>query len=92
MQATRGYDEVSGETFYLRSKAEAPDYRYMPDPELGEVLVSDVGPPLIRLWLGTDLTPRLSWLLCSQRCPSCQTTSLTGSSLNTRSHRATLAF
>lgn len=41
-QATRGFDAVSGETFHLRSKEDAPDYRYMPDPELGAIIISDV--------------------------------------------------
>lgn len=46
IQATRGYDAVTGETFHLRSKEDAPDYRYMPDPELGPVLISAVSLPL----------------------------------------------
>ncbi|KAI0303985.1 Glutamyl-tRNA amidotransferase B subunit [Russula brevipes] len=33
-QETRGFNEDTGETFALRSKEEAPDYRYMPDPNL----------------------------------------------------------
>jgi aspartyl-tRNA(Asn)/glutamyl-tRNA(Gln) amidotransferase subunit B len=33
-QQTRGYDPISRSTFRLRSKEDAPDYRYMPDPEL----------------------------------------------------------
>ncbi|UZJ51853.1 hypothetical protein CBS101457_001173 [Exobasidium rhododendri] len=37
LQETRGYDEGTGETFTLRSKADAPDYRYMPDPNLAPV-------------------------------------------------------
>ncbi|KDQ08250.1 hypothetical protein BOTBODRAFT_59456 [Botryobasidium botryosum FD-172 SS1] len=37
-QDTRGFDEDSAETYKLRSKEDAPDYRYMPDPNL---------PPLI---------------------------------------------
>ncbi|GAA5878411.1 hypothetical protein JCM3774_002829 [Rhodotorula dairenensis] len=36
-QATRGFDAVSHSTFHLRSKESSPDYRYMPDPELGPV-------------------------------------------------------
>ncbi|GAA5887259.1 hypothetical protein JCM16303_007393 [Sporobolomyces ruberrimus] len=37
VQSTRGYDPLSGETFHLRSKEDAPDYRYFPDPELGKI-------------------------------------------------------
>lgn len=42
IQATRGFNAVTSETFHLRSKEDAPDYRYMPDPELGPILVSEV--------------------------------------------------
>jgi Asp-tRNA(Asn)/Glu-tRNA(Gln) amidotransferase B subunit len=41
-QATRGFDEITNETFHLRGKADAPDYRYMPDPELGSIIVDQV--------------------------------------------------
>lgn len=34
---TRGYDEAKGETYSLRTKGGAEDYRYMPDPNLAEV-------------------------------------------------------
>ncbi|MCO5613882.1 hypothetical protein L7F22_068160 [Adiantum nelumboides] len=33
-QETRGYNELDGSTVRLRSKEDAPDYRYMPDPNL----------------------------------------------------------
>lgn len=33
-QETRGYDEATGTTYSLRSKEDAPDYRFMPDPNL----------------------------------------------------------
>ena len=33
-QETRQFDEVKGETYSLRSKEEAEDYRYMPDSNL----------------------------------------------------------
>ena len=42
-QETRGFDENTFETYLLRSKEEAPDYRYMPDPNLGVLVLSQVG-------------------------------------------------
>jgi GatB/GatE catalytic domain len=51
-QETRGFNEDTGETFTLRNKEDAPDYRYMPDPNL---------PPLFLLPVRSfALTPRLS--------------------------------
>ena len=41
-QETRGFDENTFETFKLRSKEDAPDYRYMPDPNLGTLVLSEV--------------------------------------------------
>src|SRR6266571_3955644 len=45
-QETRGWDDVAGETFLMRSKEFAHDYRYFPDPDLvpveTDVLVADV--------------------------------------------------
>ncbi|KAG8930244.1 hypothetical protein FRC01_003112 [Tulasnella sp. 417] len=40
-QETRGFDEERAETFKLRSKEDAPDYRYMPDPNLPPVLITE---------------------------------------------------
>ena len=45
-QETRGWDDTRGETFLLRTKESAHDYRYFPDPDLvpvkTEVLLSNV--------------------------------------------------
>jgi aspartyl-tRNA(Asn)/glutamyl-tRNA(Gln) amidotransferase subunit B len=45
-QETRGWDDTAGETFLMRTKEFAHDYRYFPDPDLvpvkTEVLVDDV--------------------------------------------------
>ncbi|KAJ7288497.1 glutamyl-tRNA amidotransferase [Mycena rebaudengoi] len=38
-QETRGFNQDTFETFKMRSKEEAPDYRYMPDPNLGILAV-----------------------------------------------------
>ena len=40
-QETRGFDVDAGRTFRLRSKEEARDYRYMPEPDVPELDVSD---------------------------------------------------
>ncbi|TFK43869.1 Glutamyl-tRNA amidotransferase subunit B, mitochondrial [Crucibulum laeve] len=55
-QETRGFDEHTFETFRLRSKEDAPDYRYMPDPNLGELRVSQSRIETIRSTL-----PELPW-------------------------------
>jgi len=45
-QETRGWDDAAGETFLMRTKEFAHDYRYFPDPDLvpvtTEVLLADV--------------------------------------------------
>src|SRR5881296_2633191 len=44
-QETRGWDDTAGETFLMRTKESAHDYRYFPDPDLvpvkSEVLLAD---------------------------------------------------
>lgn len=42
LQETRGFDEEKAETYALRSKEDAPDYRYMPDPNIPPLLLHKV--------------------------------------------------
>jgi Asp-tRNA(Asn)/Glu-tRNA(Gln) amidotransferase B subunit len=47
-QETRGYDEFTAQTYTLRSKEDAPDYRYMPDPNLPPLLLTQAHIDVVR--------------------------------------------
>ncbi|PPQ63140.1 hypothetical protein CVT24_005780, partial [Panaeolus cyanescens] len=55
-QETRGFNEDTFETYRLRSKEDAPDYRYLPDPNLGRLRLSQARIDAIRSSL-----PLLPW-------------------------------
>lgn len=40
-QATLRYDEKTGETYVMRTKEEAQDYRYFPEPDVCEVIIPE---------------------------------------------------
>ena len=56
VQETRRWDDDKGQTFGMRSKANAQDYRYFPDPDLLPIVIDDS-------WLASvkKSLPELAW-------------------------------
>lgn len=62
VQETRGWDDAKQKTFSQRSKEDAHDYRYFPDPDIPPVVLSDAaieGIKIIMPALPNDLRLRL---------------------------------
>ncbi len=59
VQETRGWDENKGVTFSQRSKENAHDYRYFPDPDLPKLLISEI--PELSLENLKKSLPELPW-------------------------------
>lgn len=53
-QETRLFDAASGRTASMRSKEDSPDYRYFPDPDLGQLLIDEA-----RIEVNRALIPEL---------------------------------
>ncbi len=49
IQQTRRWDESKGRSLPMRSKEEAPDYQYFPDPDLPAIVLSDEHVALARI-------------------------------------------
>lgn len=41
LQQTLGWDDIKGETFVMRTKESAKDYRYFPDPNMPDLVLTD---------------------------------------------------
>ncbi len=59
IQETRGWDEAKGETYSQRLKEDSHDYRYLPDPDLPKLYISEV-PGFEFTTLAASL-PELPW-------------------------------
>ena len=67
VQETRGWDEASGGTHSMRSKEQAHDYRYFPDPDLTPIEFASADVARMRAGLGTLPAEILTQLISSDK-------------------------
>jgi Asp-tRNA(Asn)/Glu-tRNA(Gln) amidotransferase B subunit len=76
VQETRLFDAAQGKTYSMRSKEEAHDYRYFPEPDLPPLVVSDrrrdaiAGRPARTARGAKRSLPAIS-TVCRRTMPSC---------------------
>ncbi len=63
VQETRGWDEAAGTTHAMRSKEQAHDYRYFPDPDLPPIEFASAAVARMRAELGTLPQTRLDRMI-----------------------------
>lgn len=84
-QETRRWDEAEGKTFSMRSKEEAHDYKYFPEPDLVPVIVD-------RAWLEAVKSeiPELPWQKKKRYIEDCGLSSYDADILTSSRHLADL--
>lgn len=69
LQETRGLNELTGETFSLRTKEDAEDYRYMPDANLPAMIIKPVRWVYLSVALSLFMSPIPSDITYSAKPP-----------------------
>lgn len=62
IQETRGWNDATGETTSQRSKEVAADYRYMPEPDIPPVRLSETDIETIRAAMPVPVSLQRSWM------------------------------
>jgi len=60
VQETRRWDDTKGYSYAMRSKEDAQDYRYFPDPDLVPIIISAILAVIFQNWLSTVITAILT--------------------------------
>jgi len=79
IQETRRFDDGKGETFSMRGKEDATDYRYFPNPELMPVCISDEWIEAVRATLPETAQDKFTRLTKELNLPEYDAKIITGS-------------